>query len=133
MSQNLSEATWIDVNSGMALNNYPDRLPDEIGIQISSFFNLLKCPIGARGRTFQPQYGTILYHLLQEPVHPSTADKIQLGFIQAIERWEPRIVLDYSQTSVTPDNDLPGYRIRLVFSLRLSDETYAAVFAVSQR
>lgn len=130
----LSSAVWIDVNTKVGLNNYPDRLPDELGIQLSSLYNLLRCPIGARGRTFQPTYGTILYHLLQEPLNNRSAGKIQIGLIQAIERWEPRIAMDRSQTTVIPVYDLPGYKLRLVFSLRLDPDTlYAVEYDLARR
>ena len=129
----LDSAVWIDVNTNLALNGYPDRLPDELGIQLSSFYNLLKCPIGGMGRTFQPEYGTVLYHLLQEPINERIADRIKIGFIQAIARWEPRIVIDFHQTFIVPDMNIPGYRIRLTINLRLTDETFAVEFTLNQR
>lgn len=131
MSQvSLVNSTWIDVNSNLTRNGLPDRLPDEQAIILSSLYNLLGCPIGGRSRTFQPTYGTILYRMLQEPTDQQTADALRLGLIQAIAKWEPRIKLDYSQTFVEPDYTLPGFRIKLTFTLILTGDKYEQEYAV---
>lgn len=128
----LEGALWIDVNTLLGLNGLPDRLPDEQSITYSSLFNLLNCPIGARSRTFQPTYGSLLYQLLQEPIDANTATLIQVGFIQAIERWEPRISLDYNGTAVQPDFQIPGYRIRLSYTVNISQERGTQDFILAQ-
>ena len=128
----IAKATWIDVNSLVTLNGLPDRLPDEQSIMICSLYNLLACPIGGRARTFQPTYGTVLYELLQEPLDDASATSIRIGLIQAIGKWEPRIQLDYTQTWVVPDYNLPGYHIKLTFSLLLTGNTYSQEFEVNR-
>jgi len=128
----LDGAIWIDVNTLLGMNGLPDRLPDEQSITYCSLFNLLNCPIGARSRTFQPAYGSILYQLLQEPIDSGTATLVQMGFIQAIERWEPRIVIDYAGTSVLPDFQIPGYRIRLAYTVNISQERGMQDFVLAQ-
>ena len=115
-------AYWIDVNTLVSLNAMPDRLPDEQGITYSSLFNLFNCHIGGRGRIFEPTYGSILYQILQEPVDELSTQTIQIGLIQAIGRWEPRIVLDYSNTYVLADYKLPGYRVRISYTFNLSKQ-----------
>ncbi len=107
-------ATWIDTNTRFTQNNLPDRLPDELSISYSSLVNLFTCQIGERGKTFQPEYGSELYALLQEPIDDITSSRIRIGLIQAIGRWEPRIQLDYGQTSVVANTMIPGYEIRIV-------------------
>lgn len=118
----LRGSTWIDVNTLLSINNLPDRLGDVQCITHGSLVNLLNCPIGGRSRTFQPRYGTILYHILQEPLDEESARALQIGLIQAIARWEPRIKLDFSQTYVVADHKLPGYKVRLSFVLLLNKE-----------
>ncbi len=127
---NLLSATWIDVNTNVTRNRLPDRLPDEQAIILSSLYNLLGCGIGERSRTFQPTYGTVLYRMIHEPIDQQSADALRVGLIQAINKWEPRIALDYSQTGVTPDFDLPGFRIRLTFSLILTGNVYSQEFTI---
>jgi phage baseplate assembly protein W len=91
----------------------PDRLPDSLAITQSSLYNLFNCPIGARGKTFQPEYGSEWLYFLQEPIDAITAAKMRISMIQAIQRWEPRIQLDYSKTSIVPNLNIPGYEVRI--------------------
>lgn len=125
----LSGATWIDANSQFTVNSMPDRLPDYLAIA-NSLYNLFNCPIGARSRIFQPDYGSLLYQFLQEPVDDVTSNKIKLCFIQAIARWEPRIVLDMSQTNVTADQSLPGYDVNLAYTVILTSQKQSMTFPV---
>jgi|SRR5882672_9720699 len=108
----LSGATWIDSNSQYTVDNLPDRLPDDLAIK-NSLFNLFNNPVGARGKIFQPEYGSEWHFLLQEPIDQITSGKMFIAIVQALARWEPRIVLNYSQTYVTPDTSLPGYRVQI--------------------
>lgn len=108
----LNGAAWVDLSSTFTVDNLPDRLPNDLAIS-NSLYNLFKCPIGARGRTFQPTYGCDLYYLLQEPIDVITATKIRIVLIQAVIKWEPRLKFIYEQCSVTPDYTIPGYTIRL--------------------
>lgn len=109
----LQTATWVDVNTLVAIDNLPDRLPDQLAITNSSLRNLFSCPIGARGKIFQPEYGSEWYQYLQEPLDDITAAKMQISMIQAIARWEPRIILNYANTFIQADFNLPGYVVHI--------------------
>ena len=106
----INNATWIDCNSDFTLNSLPDIIPDDLAIA-NSLSNLFQCPIGARGRTFQPTYGSLWLQFLQEPIDGVTAQAMWAAMIQAISKWEPRVQLDYTNTKVTPDLTIPGYRV----------------------
>lgn len=112
-SLSLQNASWIDVNSRITQDNLPDRIPDQLSITNSSLYNLLNCPIGARGKIFQPEYGSDWLKWLQEPIDDITAAKMKITMIQAVARWEPRIILDYQQSFVRPDFNVPGYQVRI--------------------
>lgn len=127
---NLSGAIWVDVNPLFTVNNLPDQLPDVQSIQYCSLFNLFNCPIGARGRTFQPTFGSMWYQFIHEPIDDTTAEKMQIGMIQSIQRWEPRIKLDYSSTYVQADTSLPGYRVRIAFTWTLTGLPQTMTFNV---
>lgn len=127
----ISNAAWIDINTLITVNGLPDRIPDEVAVEVSSLVNLFNCPIGSRGPIFEPQYGSMLYHYLQEPPGDETADSIQICLIQAIGRWEPRIDIQYGDTSVTWEPELPGYRIRLAYKLILTGELKDTEFNVA--
>jgi phage baseplate assembly protein W len=128
----LNGATWIDVNPQFGINGLPDRLPDSQAIQLCSLFNLFNCPIGARSRIFQPEYGSMWYQFLQEPIDQTTANNMQIAMIQAIARWEPRINIDVSNSYVTPDMTLPGYQVRLAFTVGLTSARQAMSFTITQ-
>lgn len=123
-------ATWLDVNSSYDQNGKPLLLPDVQAIN-NSIYNLLTCPVGARGRIFQPTYGTLLYHLLQEPIDQITASKIRASLVQSLEFWEPRIALDHANTQVLTAMNLPGYAVRVAYYYRLTDQHVIATFKVS--
>jgi phage baseplate assembly protein W len=126
----LQNANWIDTNTLVTQNGLPDRLPDVLSINYCSLINLLFCPIGARSRTFNPTYGCVLFQLLQEPIDDGTAALIQMGFIQAIQRWEPRISIDFNNTTVTPDFSIPGYQIQLAYTINLTGVSVTQTFVV---
>ena len=108
----LNGAVWIDSNSRFTIDTLPDRLPDDFAI-INALGNLLNCPIGARGKIFQPEYGSEWQFYLQEPIDAITSGKMFIAMVQVIARWEPRITLDYSKTFVTPDTTIPGYIVQI--------------------
>lgn len=111
---NLQTAKWIDVNTRVGLNTLPDRIPDSASVLYSSLFNLFNCPVGARARTFQPLYGSFWYKYLQEPVSEGTSISMRMSMLTSIAKWEPRIELDRANTWIVPDNELPGYRVRIM-------------------
>lgn len=126
---NLTGATWIDANSQFAQGPLPDRLPDAQAIS-NSLYNLLNCAIGARGRIFQPEYGSLWYQFLQEPIDQVTSNKMNIATIQAIQRWEPRITVDNSNSWVQPDYSLPGYNVQIAFSVNLTSSKSSVTFSL---
>lgn len=128
----INDCTWLDVNPQFTTNAQPERFADVKSILYCSFFNLMNCPVGARGRIFQPEYGSSLMWFLQESISDITAQKIRLAVMQIFGRWEPRFELDYRNTQITPDYNLPGYRIRISGTYRLSKEYASVDFAVTQ-
>lgn len=109
----LTGAIWVDTNTQFNKNNLPDRLPDGLAIIYGSLYNLLSCTPGERGRTFQPEYGSQWHRFLQEPIDNITADQMKISMIQSISRWEPRLKIDFANTSITPDLTLPGYYVKI--------------------
>lgn len=111
----LANALWIDVNTDYSLNSLPDRIPDGLAIVRSSLRNLFNCVPGQRARTFQPTYGSIWLQFIQEPICDMTAQKMETFMVKAIEKWEPRITIDLSNTAIIPDMTIPGYQVRIAF------------------
>lgn len=123
--KDINNATWIDVNPDYPQSTAPERLSDLQSVSICSIPVLLSCAIGDRGGIFEPDYGSDLYWFLQEPIHESTCYKIRTSIINTIQKWEPRVEIDMSQTIVEPDMSLPGYRltIRLIYKETGETET----------
>jgi phage baseplate assembly protein W len=117
MRTSLENASWVDVNTNFTQNNKSDRLADSLAIEEASLYNLFNCMPGQRARTFQPEYGSMWYHFLQEPLLDITAAKMQLFTIEAIERWEPRIILDTALTYIKAELALPGYVVNIAYYL----------------
>lgn len=113
---------YIDVNPDPLRNGRGDLVYGTDAVMVGSIRNLFMCPVGDRGRIFQPRYGTSLYHLLQEPLDPVTAHRIHIALIQTIQSWEPRIEVLGGPTQVIPDYQLPGYHLILVFKV-IGDDT----------
>jgi hypothetical protein len=128
----LNGATFVDINTLFTQNNLPDRLPDALCIQYGSLVNLFNCSIGQRSRIFQPQYGMYWLELLQEPIDQITANKMQMGMLQALAKWEPRIQVNLGDSYVTPDMSLPGYQVGIYFTMGLTSQRQAMTFAVTQ-
>lgn len=128
--QQLDSALWVDVNPQFGLNGLPELLPDEQAILVCSLYNLFNCPIGARGRIFQPTYGCDLYKFLQEPMDDITAFRIRAFLIQAIEKWETRIRIDQRGTKILTQPSLPGYKIVFAYTYLLTNTRSSASFLI---
>jgi len=127
----LQGATWVDIQTLYTATTLPDRLPDALAIQFGSLVNLFNCSIGDRSRIFQPQYGMLWRTFLQEPIDQITANKMQMGMLQAIAKWEPRINLNLGNSSVTPNLSLPGYNVSLSFTMGLTSQRQNMSFSVT--
>ena len=125
----IGQVAWLDVNSSIRQNGKPDLLPDIHAIN-NSIRNLFSCPIGARGRIFQPTYGTFLYNLLHEPLDQETAFRLRATLIQSLEKWEPRIKLDNANTQITTLPTLPGYSVRVVYFYILTSQRQSVTYLV---
>lgn len=126
-----SNVVWLDVNSSMGLDGKPDLLSN-IRALVNSLFNLFQCPIGARGPIFEPEYGSILYWLLQEPMDHISAQKLKMACTQAIQRWERRIEIDLTRTRVLPDYNRNAFDVTLVFKILATQETSQQRFLLNR-
>jgi phage baseplate assembly protein W len=111
-----SDIVWLDVNTQMDINGRPDLLPNVYAIG-NSLFNLIRCPIGARGAIFEPEYGTLLYQYIHDPCDFTTATKIRITLIQAIQRWETRIILDMNRTRVVPQFSQNRFTVTISYDI----------------
>jgi len=105
---------YLDINSNLGINAKPELLSGMDDIN-NSIQNILQCPVGTR--PWQRDYGSRLYEMLQEPVDAITATSIEMGVVQAIQRWEPRIKLDSANTRVSALSDNTGYNVEIAYTI----------------
>ena len=129
--QRVVNVTWLDVNTRLGEGFKADLLPEVQAIN-NSLHNLFRCPIGARGPIFQPEYGSLLMMLLHEPLDLITSNKIRMILIQASQRWEPRIKVVLGRTTVYPDYARAGFVATVGYDVITSKEQGAANFLFSQ-
>lgn len=122
-------ATWIDINS-----NYHILAQSELSLDIdaitNSIENILSTPIGSR--PFEREYGSKLYYFVHEPIDRITEEDIRVSLIQALEKWEPRIVIDMQQTTVTRLLDNSGYSVNLYFTMIVPKLPGSATFVIKR-
>lgn len=109
--------TYKDLNRNFGLQGEADLLYDKDAIR-QALYNLLTTVPGEAGPIFNPEFGSLLPLLIHEPMDDVTAYKLESATIQAVQRWEPRIQLDLSQTKIVPDYNLQAYHVTLVYRIR---------------
>lgn len=118
---------YSDFNQFTPLKN---PLATDLDSIYQSIGNILSTPRGTR--LFLPEFGSTIENLLFEPMDSDTESRIVDAIIVAIERWEPRVKINYARTSVTADYDNHIYRIVITFRvLGLEDNrfySYSGIF-----
>ena len=125
MAKQRSLASYVDLNSNFGEDGVSDLLFDRGAIS-QALRNIFSTTVGEAGPIFNPEFGSLLPQLLQEPLDDITTYKIRGATIQAVQRWEPRVEIDFSRTSVDILYALPGYQITLVYKIRQTGETAAS-------
>ena len=113
---NISQSLFLDINNQIAPQTQ-DLVIDDQAIN-NSLYNLLTTRL--RTRRFRPDYGTTLMHWLHEPLDDITASVVLESVLQAIEKWEPRIAVIRSQSSVEILNPAVGFRVILTYRVVLT-------------
>ena len=111
---NYENVIWVDVNSNLGEDTDPELVVDIAAIN-NSLLNLLSCPIGSR--PFEREYGSELYSALFEPADSQAAAFLDMGIFQAIRRWEPRIQMDLTRSSVKPTPEGDGFDVLIAYTI----------------
>ena len=111
---NYAGVVWVDVNSNLGEDTDPELVVDIAAIN-NSLLNLLSCPIGSR--PFEREYGSELYSALFEPADSQAAAFLDMGIFQAIRRWEPRIQMDLTRSSVKPTPEGDGFDVLIAYTI----------------
>lgn len=85
---------------------------DAVRLSIFTIFSTF-----AGERLFMPTFGSSLESLLFEPMSATMSFYIKNEIFTLLEKWEPRIAVDKTKSSVTPNFDLQRYLINLVYQI----------------
>lgn len=106
--------TYKDLNRNFGSSGAADLLFDKDAIS-QAFYNIFYTAPGEASPIFEPDFGSMLRHLIHEPMDNVTVYKLQAATFQAIQRWEPRVVLDLSQSRIVPNYSLQQYDVTLLY------------------
>lgn len=130
-SQKTVHSIWLDVNTLIGVSPLPDLVPDVQAIN-NSLYNLFRCPVGARGPIFQPEYGSGLMQLLHEPLDYITANKIKMYLFQAIQRWEPRVNIDMGNSFVKVNSNINAFYAQMAYTIVATKQAGLGTFTLGK-
>lgn len=67
----------------------------------ASIHQILGTRIGAR--VMLPEFGSRIWELLMEPIDSITVSLARVYTIEAVKRWEPRVILNSVEVEINPD------------------------------
>lgn len=105
------------VQGGIQLSAYAQKVRESIWI-------ILRTGLGER--VYRPNYGSRLSELTFAPLNSTTLLMIRMHVEEALETWEPRIVLD----DVMTDPDPVRGRVDIIINYRLKEsaDSYSLVY-----
>jgi len=105
-------------------------LVEDISSIYQSINNILNTTPGER--IFNPEFGIDLASWIFDLINTSSAFAILSEITGAINRWEPRVFVEFGQSTVTPNYDNNLYDINIIFSIaNMTDQKfeYSALLA----
>lgn len=116
------------------LNVYTPTAVEKV-TELGDIFQSLGIILGTNtsSRLFNPKFGSDLEDLIFEPMSTTTAFALYGAIIEAIQKNEPRVVVNYSQTQVVPDYDNLQYYVTVAFTVNgMGDQTFNYVGTLSK-
>lgn len=110
----IDQCKYSDLNFTTVTPGVPPLITNKDAI-FYSVHNLLTTVIGERLNLVT--YGVNIPDQLFELIDDITSDEIRFAFIDAVEKWEPRVKLDPFNSTVEPNPDDNSYKIKLIFNL----------------
>ena len=75
-------------------------------------------------RLFNPEFGSSIKDVIFEPIDDVTEQLIFNRIIEAIEKWEPRVIILYSESGVEALVDEHKFNVTIAFKVRGYEEVY---------
>ncbi|WP_414589626.1 GPW/gp25 family protein [Scytonema sp. PCC 10023] len=99
----------VSLQGGLQLSSYDQKIKEAIWI-------ILRTGVGER--LYRPDFGSRLSELVFAPLNSKTLIQIRMYVLEALQVWEPRIVID----EVLTDSDPVRGRVDIIINYRLKDE-----------
>ncbi len=112
MAVNYVNGVYSDLNQMQAEQN---ELVFDMDSVFQSIGNILQTERGER--FFRPDFGADLGRILFEPNDTGTESMVEKLIVDAIERWDGRLQVDYARTSVQSIPDENTMRLSLAFTV----------------
>lgn len=112
----------VDINPNFGRPGEPMLLHGVMAIRVA-LITLLSSHVGVRSKTFQQFYGSGAFDIFEEPIDDLTAVQLRAALFACIERFEPRVALNFGDCIVMAKPSISGYAVTLSYSLRSSGET----------
>ena len=75
-------------------------------------------------RVMLPLFGSRLLEFIHEPLHEVTVPLIRFDLIEAIKRWEPRVILERKRTNILLIPEEFRVNVNLFFILKTTGTTH---------
>jgi len=119
---------WKDIDIFLRKKNNGDILDMyDIDAINNSLYNIFTTQLASR--RMLPEFASILYGLLFEPIDDITARKIGNELLRAINVWETRITV--KNINVYPNPDKNSYEVTLIFEVKSTKEVASFKYLLS--
>lgn len=88
----------------------------------TSLVVLVSSHVGVRSKTFNQFYGNGAFEIFQEPISEATAAQLRAALFSTIEKFEPRVQLNYGDCLVVPVASISGYLVTLSYRVLSTGE-----------
>lgn len=104
------------------LNTTQVFLVENVGSIVASLRLLMNTSVGER--FFNPELGANLEGYLFELMDSTTEEEVKSILLESITKWEPRVSVDSTKTTIIADRDAHKFSVNLVFNIKGSSELY---------
>ena len=84
-------------------------------------------------RVMLPEFGSRILEFIHEPLDKITCALLRFELIQAIQRWEPRVILDKKRTSIISYPSEFKVQANLFYYMKVYRQTQSLILKISRK